>query len=171
MSFVDADAALSSLRVALEALSDPGRARVGTEVDPRAVDLDRAAGVAGQRPPCGRRRSPEKLLPHVTMSTASSSRKGATTSMRTARSTHRCSGAPQSVSRDVVDRRVLEVARDGVEAQPTGRVRVGQTDPVADAKRPARRRLRDEGLHAARPYVSRSTILPFSSSGAHSTKP
>src|SRR5262249_22918354 len=40
----------------------------------------------------------EKLLPHVTMLTVWSLRNGSTTSIRTDRTTQRCSGAPQPVS-------------------------------------------------------------------------
>ena len=43
-------ATLSRLRVAVESLADPCGARVGAEVDPHAVDLDRAAGVPAERP-------------------------------------------------------------------------------------------------------------------------
>src|SRR5262245_11085133 len=42
--------------------------------------------------------SDEKLLPHVTTSTADSSRNGLATSMRTERRTQRCRGAPHPVS-------------------------------------------------------------------------
>ena len=59
----------------------------------------------------------------------------------------------------VVDRSVLEIARDGVQAEPARRVRIGEPHAIAGAKRPPGRWLRDESLHAAghyvRPYVTR----------------
>ena len=69
----------------------------------------------------------------------------------------------------VVDRGVLEIARDGVQTDPARRVRIGETHAIADPKDPARGRLWREGLHAARPYASCSTILPSSSPGSSST--
>ena len=77
-------------------------------------------------------------------------------------------GAPVRLG-DVVDRSVLEIARDGVQAEPARRVRIGETHAIADPKDPARGRLWHESLHAARPYASCSTILPSSSPGSSST--
>ena len=162
------DAPLRGFRVVVEAHADPGGARVRPEVNPRAVDLDRPAGIAGERPaPTGRERR-DAAAPRHDVDEVVGEERCEHVDPHGAEDPQVVGGAPVRLE-DVVDRSVLEIARDGVESEPAGRVRVGEPHAIADPKDPARGRLWHEGLHAARPHASCSTILPSSSPGSSST--
>ena len=162
------DAPLRGFRVVVEARADASRTRVGPEVDPRAVDLDRPAGVAGERPaPPGRERREAAAPRHDVDEAVVEERRDARRSAR--------SGAPRGArAHPNPSRRRRRSQRPGDSA----RRRPGGADPSRPRRRdardsrpesPARGRLWHESLHAARPYASCSTILPSSSPGSSST--
>ena len=163
VSFVEATRPLSRLRVSTEALADTRRSRVRAEMDPRAVDLDRAAGVAGERPTApGGERGKATAPGH-------DARLGIGEERRQDVDPHgsqdpEVRGSAPARLLDVVDRGVLEVARHGVEPQPPGGVRVREPDPVGDGERSAARRLRHESLHARDPMPARGSSCRFWSS-------
>ena len=108
-----------------------------------------ASPVSDHRRPAA---SAEKLLPHVTMLDLGVARNGSSDVDPHGAEHPQVLGRAPARLPDVVDRRVLQVARDRVEPQPSGRVGVGQPDRVGDAKRPPRRRPRHERRPRARPY-------------------
>ena len=120
---------LRRLRIDVERV-EPCRPRIRAEVDPDALDLDPAAAVSGrsdQRRPAAIAAVP---LHQVTTSTSRSPRNGASTSIRTRRMNQVLRRAPARLA-DVLDGRVLEQPRDGVEPQPAARVEVGEAGRVA----------------------------------------
>ena len=111
--------------------------------------------------PCTDQRRPAAIaatpLHQVAISTARSWSSGATTSTRILRITQRCVRDPPPRLLDVVDRGVLEEARDGVEPHPAGRVHVREADAPAAHERPRLGGPRQRGVEHG---LSRGRLAP-----------
>jgi hypothetical protein len=105
-------------------------------MDPRAVDLDRAACVPGERPSPARRDSRDAAAPRDDLDPAVVEEGDEDVDTDGAEDPEVLRSAPTGLV-DVVRRDVLEVSRDGVEPQAPGRVRVGEPDAVGGAELPA----------------------------------
>ena len=129
---------------------DPGRALIRPEVDPRGVELHAAASVAGERQPPGRGDRRACARPRSQLDPVVLERRRLHVDPDAADDPEVAGRAPAGLV-DVVDRDVLEVARDRVQAQAAVRRAVGEPDAAARVEDTACGRERDERFQARQP--------------------
>ena len=115
---------------------EPSGPSVGAEVDPDAVELDPPAAITNQRHPSAGGKSARTAAPRGQRDVIVLDGRHHHVDSNVAHDPQVVGGAPASLV-DVIHCDVLEIARNGVQPQPTGGIPVGETDAPVGAEHPA----------------------------------
>src|SRR3990170_594199 len=156
--------------VGIEPRPDTCRPRIRPEMDPDAVHLDLPTAVALERPSPPGGQPGEAAAPGGDDDRPVVEARGNDVDPDRAEHPQVLRRAPTRLL-DIIGGRILEIARDRVESQPTSCIHVREANTGACPEDPARARLWDEWLHDGAPYARSRIILPRPSPGSWSTYP